>query len=469
MADLLLLLLVIPLLGSLFVLTAQKNENNAFNTTLFALGTGIVVILRLLSAVMLQSEAQVSQYTYAWLNLSHIELIFGADLLSLILLFGIYLGVLVGMVGLLPHQRKSKAMMLLVLAFIWSFTGLILARDVLSFYLFFAGIIIPVFMLVGMFGEVKKSSTLYVYFALNFVGALLFLTATIVIYRHHLGNIGMAEVAAAKMPYTTALVLWMAVCFAFLLRLPIWPCHYWLSLICVGSRNPVVCIITNLLPLTGILGFMRFWEQTVPESMDSFVPIIDLIGVMTMLFVAFIGVSFREFLPKLFTYSAVYYLLFLLVIVLLPVRYEKNIAYSLFIFMIVNATLVVLELWAENAAEENDYTKRGILAYMPRLARLFTFFVLIAAGLPLSSMFWNNFVLISALFRENFAIGIGVMLAITLIVMSMVYELFVMRDLPQKYAADSDVEDISEKKTIFFLVVILLLLLSFFNPLWFVF
>jgi Na+/H+ antiporter NhaD/arsenite permease-like protein len=77
--------------------------------------------------------------------------------------------------------------------------------------------------------------------------------------------------------------------------------------------------------------------------------------------------------------------------------------------------------------------------------------------------------LISALFRENFAIGIGVMLAITLIVMSMVYELFVMRDLPQKYAADSDVEDISEKKTIFFLVVILLLLLSFFNPLWFVF
>ena len=469
MADLLLLLLVIPLLGSLFVLTAQKNENNAFNTALFALGTGIVVVLRLLSAVVLQAEEQAAQYTYSWLKLSHIELMFGADVLSLILLFGIYLAVLVGMVGLLPHQRKSKAMMLLVLAFIWSVTGLLLARDVLSFYLFFAGIIIPVFMLVGMFGEVKKGSTLYLYFALNFVGALLFLMATIVIYRHHLGNIGMAEVAAAKMPYKTALVLWLAVSFAFLSRLPIWPCHYWLSLVSVGSRNPMVCIITNLMPLTGILGFIRFWEQTVPESMDSIVPIIDSVGVLTMLCVAFIGVSFREFLPKLFSYSAVYYLLFLLVIVLLPVRYEKNIAYSLFIFVIVNAALVVLELWANNAAEENDYTKRGILAYMPRLSRLFAFFVLTAVGLPFSSMFWNNFVLISALFRENFAIGIGVMSAITLIAMAMVYELFMMRSLPQKYAADSDIEDISEKKTGFFLTVILLLFLSFFNPLWFVF
>ncbi len=469
MADLLMLLLILPLLGGLFVITAQKNENNAFHATQFALATSIAVVLRLLSSVKHLAVEQGAQFTYSWLHSSRIELVFGADVLSLVLLFGVYLSVLIGMIGLQPQQRKSKSMMLLILAFVWNITGLFLARDVLSFYIFFAGMVLPVFMLVGMFGDIKKGSTLYLYFSLNFVGALLFLIATIVIYRHHLGNIGMAELAAAKMPYRIALVMWLAMSLAFLSRIPIWPCHYWLSLVCVGTKNPVVYIITNLMPLTGLLGFMRFWEQTVPESMDAFVPIIDLVGVMTMLFVAFIGVSFREFLPKLFSYSAVYYLLFLLVIVLLPVEYETNIAYSLFIFLIVNAALTVLVLDAENAAQEEEYTARGILAYMPKLARLFTFFVLTAVGLPISSMFWNNFVLVSALFRESFAIGIGVMLAITLIVMALAYELFMMRRLPQVYAAETEIEDISERKTGFFMVLIILLFLSFFNPLWFVF
>lgn len=469
MADLLLLLLVLPLLGCIFVLIAQKNENNAFNATLFTLASCIAVVLRLLSLVIHLSAEQTAQYTYAWLNSSHVEMVFAADVQSLILLFGIYLGILIGMTGLSAMQRKSKSMLLLILFFLWNITGLFLARDVLSFYVFFAGMILPLFMLVGMFGNIKKNSTLYLYFALNFVGALLLLIATIIIYRHHLGNIGMAELAAAKMPHRIGLVLWLAMSLAFLSRIPIWPCHYWLSLVSSGTTNPVVNIITNLMPLTGLLGFMRFWEQTVPESMDAFVPIIDLFGVMTMLFVAFIGASSREFLPKLFSYSAVYYLLFLLVIVLLPIEYEKNIVYSLFIFIIVNAALTVLELSAEKAAVKNDYTARGILAHMPRLTWLFTFFVLTAVGLPISSMFWNNFVLVSALFRENFAIGIGVMLAITLIAMALVYELFMMRSLPRANVTEIEIDDISEKKAGFFVMVIVLLFLSFFNPLWFVF
>ena len=214
---------------------------------------------------------------------------------------------------------------------------------------------------------------------------------------------------------------------------------------------------------------MRFWERTIPESMEAFLPIMETFGVMTMLFVALIGVSFREFLPKLFSYSAVYYLLFMLVIILLPVQYAKNISYSLFIFLIVNATLAVLELWSENARQESGCDYRGILAYMPKLTWIFTFFVLVAVGLPISSMFWNNFILISALFRENFTIGIGIMTAITFISMALVYELFMMRNLPSKCVPETEIDDISDRKAAFFTGIIILIFLSFFNPLWFVF
>ena len=469
MDNLLLLLLVLPLLGSLFVLTSKKNDNNAFHVTLFMLISEIAVVLRLLSMVAKPLGDQVLQYKYAWLASAQIEFVFGCDVFSLLMLLGVYLSCLIGVVGLQPAQRKNKSMFFLMICFIWTITGFFTARDIVSLYAFFAGMILPLFMLVGIYGNIKKTSTLYLYFAVNFVGALLLLTATVMIYRQNLGNIAFAEMASVEMPRRTAIVLWAGICVAFLSRLPIWPFHYWVSLICTGIKNPLVYIAANLMSLTGIYGFVRFWERTIPVSMEAFVPVMEIFGVMTMLFVAFIGISFREFLPKLFSYSAVYYLLFLLVIILLPVQYEKNIAYSLFIFLIVNATLAVLELWSESVRDESGCDYRGILAYMPKLTWIFTFFVLVAVGLPISSMFWNNFVLISAMFRENFTIGLGVMTAITFISMALVHELFMMRNLPSKCVLETEIEDISDKKAAFFVAVIVLMFLSFFDPLWFVF
>ena len=127
----------------------------------------------------------------------------------------------------------------------------------------------------------------------------------------------------------------------------------------------------------------------------------------------------------------------------------------------------MLDLWSENACAEGHCDYRGILAYMPKLSRIFAFFVLVAVGLPISSMFWNNFVLISALFKINFAAGIGVMTAITLICMGVTYELFMMRSL-KRIGVNVSVEDISDRQRAFFMAVVLLLFLSFFNPLWFV-
>ena len=469
MDNLLILLLILPLFGGLFVLTSKKNDTNAFYVTLFTLATGVAILLRMMSVVANPLNGQAVQYKYSWLEAAHIELSFGVDLFSMLMLLGSYLSCLIGVVGLNQVQRKNRSMLFLWVCFLWTITGFFTAQDMVSLYVFFAAMILPVYLLVENFGNIKKNSTLYLYFSVNFIGALLLLTATIVIYRQHLGNIGFSEIALVKMPHRVAIILWAGICTAFLSRIPIWPFHYWLSLICTGLKNPLVYIATNLTSLTGIYGFVRFWERTIPESMGAFIPVMEIFGVMTMLFVAFIGISFREFMPKLFSYSAVYYLLFLLGIILLPMQYEKNIAYSLFIFLIVNATLAVLELWSENAREESGCDYRGMLAYMPKLTRIFTFFVLVAVGLPMSSMFWNNFVLISALFRENFMIGLGIMTAITFISMALVYELFMMRNLPSKCVPERETEDISDRNATFFVAIIILIFLSFFNPLWFVF
>ena len=168
----------------------------------------------------------------------------------------------------------------------------------------------------------------------------------------------------------------------------------------------------------------------------------------------------------------VFYLLFLLAEVLLSSvlladSLQMNIAYSLFIFLLVTSSLIAIDLRLEKECLEKDCEYRGILAYMPKRSKVFAFFVLVALGLPISSMFWNNFIIISALFNFNFFIGITVMLAISLISVSILYELYMMRDL-KKRSPNYDIDDISQGHFAFFMVIIVIIFLSFFNPLWFV-
>lgn len=469
MIDLLLILLIIPLLGCLFVLFAQKNSANAFYVVLFTISGNIMGVLALLPHIIKSSDDTIHSYVYNWLNAKNIEFVFGADVFSLLLLLAIYIALLIGTIGLLPALRKDKSCLLLSLYFMWCMTGFLLARDMMSFYVFFAAMLVSLLMLVGIGVTIRKTSILYTFFGFGLSGVLMLLSATLIIYHFSHTNIGLPEIALVAMPKQAALVVWLCVCAAFLSRIPIWPLHHWFAVICSAVKNPLVYIVMNLWPLTGIYGFMRFWQLTIPENAFSFLPIVMVFVVITMLFSALIGLGHKEFLPKLFSYSTVYYLLFLSVIVLLDAKYTQNIAYSLFIFIIVNATLTVLELWAENACAQGHCDYGGVWGYMPRLFEILVFFVLVAVGLPISSMFWNNFVLISALFKQHFAAGMGAMFAITITSMGLAYELLMMHKPIKTISPAANIADISDAQTMFFMALIVLLLLSFFNPLWFVF
>lgn len=467
MTDIFPLLLVLPLLGCLFVLFSRRNDNNSFYVTLFTLFSNLAVIIRLLTQINRDNnDLQFFHYSYSWLEERGIELVMEANLFSLLVLLGVYIAFIIGIIGLNQIQRKSKSQMLLGLYFVWNMTGLLCSNDIISFYMFFAGMIIPVFLLIGLYGNIKKNSTFYLFFVFNFSGILCLLAATMFVYKYHQGNIELQNIAMIKMPATAVVAIWGCVCMAFISRIPIWPFHYWISSINAGIRSSLVYVMTNMLPLTGLYGFLRFWQVTIPKGISPLIPIVEIFGIMTMLFVALIGLAHKDFLQKLFSYTTVYYLLFLLTTIMLPEAYIMNIAYSLITFLIVNASLIVLDLWAEEACEESGCDYRGILAYMPKLSAIFAFFVLVAVGLPLSAMFWNNFVLISAFFRESFTLGTLMMAAICIICLSLVYELFIMRDA-MHLNNDFEIEDITDKKMAFFVLIIAFLFVSFFNPLWF--
>ncbi len=474
MANLLLVLNLLPLLGCLFALTAKKSGLNAYNVSMFTLITGVVVVLRLFSELgaVVPVDGGLT-YSLMWLESAHIELSFRLDAFALLLLLGVYLAFIIGLVGLTDNARRNKILHVWFLFFLWQLTGFFTADDMVSFYLFFAGMLIPLFMLVGGFGNIKKNTTLSLFFLFNFGAVLVLLLSMLLAYRYYHGNLQLNEIALVDMPPRIGLAVWGGVCLAFMARVPIWPFHYWISTINSGIKNPLVYLMTNLMPLTGLYGFMRFWQLTMAESVRPYVTLIVACCLLTMVFIVLIGIAHKEFLYKLFAYMTVYYLLFLLAEVLLSAvlladTLKMNIAYSLFIFLLVTSSLAVIDLRMEKECLDKKCDYRGILAYMPKRSRMFALFVLVALGLPLSSMFWNNFIIISALFTFSFVIGITVMAAISLIAISMIYELYILRDLKNYSEREDEVEDMDNGRLAFFIGIISIIFLSFFNPLWFV-
>lgn len=469
MSALILITILLPLLGCLFAMASQKNSNNACNVAVFTLITDILVMLHLFSFIDIKNTTLSDNISYTWLQNGNIMLTFGIDAFSLTLLIGIYISIVIGLTGLNAVARRKKSLIILTLFFTTALTALLTAGDMLSFYAFFSAMLLPLFMLIGAYGNIKKNLTLYRFFIYNFIGILALLLSTLLLFHHNQGNLLLSEISEAAVSESSERWIWVLTGLAFISRIPVWPFHYWISSISANIKNPLVYILSNILPLTGLYGFIRFWPLAVPAAIAETLPFIEVFCVVTMVFIALIGLANKEFLHKLFSYSTVYYLLFLLTALLSTDTLKMNIAYALFTFLIVTASLTILDVSLEEKCESAHCEYKGILAYMPRLSKMISLFVLIAVGLPVSALFWNNFILISAIFRESFLIGLWVMAALSLVAFSLLQEIFLMRDLRNQTGTPESLEDISKAKLVFLTGITAILVLSFFNPLWFIF
>ena len=468
MVEFILAIILLPLLGCLFVLASKNGENNAYNVSIFTLISNIVVVLGIFSQMDISSANLQYPISYSWTETINIEMFFGIDTFSLMLLFGVYISLLIGLVGLNYHARKDKSLLIQMLYFTFNITGLFVSADITSFYIFFSGMLLPLFMLIGMQKNIKKTLSIYRFFIYNFIASIILFIAIIFLFQLYDKSIRLDEIAFVDIPEEYRVFIWSLIFISLISRIPVWPFHYWISSISSTIKNPLVYIMVNILPLSGLYGVVQFWPKSLPQSIEIYIPYLELFCISTMIIISFIALANKDFLSKLFSYTTVYYLIFLLAVILPTNTLYMNIAYSIFIFLIVTSALTILELKMEEECTNAKCEYRGILAYMPKLSKFISFFVLVAIGLPISSLFWNNFILVSAIFSESFIIGLLVMFSMLLLSVILLQELYVMRDL-QVYSENAlEVNDISKGKQLFLFIMIAILLISFFNPMWFV-
>lgn len=470
--NLLTVIIVIPLLGMLFAAMAKEevkgSNRNVISVGIFTLISNLVVLWRIAQHIDVNSTQWQLIEKFSWLENPKIELVFGIDIFSLLLIAAVHIAVLLGMVGVRQNLYRQKTLIVFSLLFTSMITGYLVSADLFSFYIFFEAMLLPLFMLVGIFGNIKKQQGLYRFFLYNLWGAIFLFMALTILYNQQ--NIGIKEVGSVVLSHNIEILVWGAIFIAFLSRIPIWPFHYWISSVNVNIANPLVFIIANIIPLTGVYGMIRFFPLNAPNVLSPYLLVLEILCIVTMLMIAFIGFINRDVHYKLFSYMTIFYIFYILGALLPTDVLLMNIGFSLFAYLIIIAAIEVLVTHIEQQRQCNSISECGILCNIKRTSFILSFLILAAVGMPLSALFLNNFVIFAGLLKFNIKMGAFILIAVILVSVNLLQQLFYL-----KYPKDEEiteekscVSDISNKTLLVMVVTIFLLIMSFINPLWFV-
>lgn len=469
MAQVLLLVIIfLPLLGSLFIAGAHsENRKNFVNVAIFTILSNIFLILKLFSDIDVHTNKIQALSSYIWPILPRVNIVFGIDVLSLLLILAIHLALLIGVFAIKHEKTSQKPLLFFAMCFLCSCNAYFSAIDVFSFYTFFVLMIIPLFILTGIMDNGKKYRTISRFYLYNCIGAFLFLIALVTMYALVGKNVEINQISLVKLENKYAIWVWSAIFLAFVSRIPVWPFHYWITSVNSSIKNPLVFIEINLLPVVGVYGFIRFWPANIPDEISSLAPIFEVFCIVTMLFIAFSSFSNTSSKEKFFAYTLVYYLLYLIGVFLPTDVLIDNIAYSLFAFILVISSLTMLVTHIEREGEKLLGTTNGILCLQPKASVAYSMLILAAIGLPVSALFWNNFIIISEIFNVSLYIGMAVIISLTLAAVSLLESLYTLKDNSCPLTVQNKIYDIDTTNFIICLVVMMILVLSLFKPLWF--
>ena len=391
--PLLTLLLTLPV-GTAALCLACRHRPAAARGLALA-GSLAILLIAISCFVLLPTEAGwLLQEDYRWIPALGIRISLGIDGLALLMiLLTAFLSVLA--VGLSWNEDDRPpsyfALLLLVEAGV---LGVFMALDLVLFYICWELMLIPLFFLIGIWGQRGGIAAAMKFFLFSLAGSLLMLLAIITLYVLHGQQSGDYSFALAALQHTnlpTGLEPWLFAAFAlaFLIKVPLVPLHSWQA--DTYSAAPAACslLLAGVLAKTGIYGLVRFAIPLFPETARAALPLLATLALAGILYGGWIASSQRD-LKRLVAYSSLAHLGF----ILLGVSTWTTTAVEGALLQMVNhglttaALFILIALIEKRAGSRQLDELGGLWGRVPRLSGMLLFFALAALGLP----GLNNFV-----------------------------------------------------------------------------
>lgn len=409
MADwpILSILTFIPLVAALGILLAVRGDEAHQSKCSVVIGMGVSLVVFALSLFLLvyfdpgNSGFQLVE-KFDWMPAYNINYIRGIDGLSLwFVIASTFLTpiCILSVVGSVKSRVKEFVIALLVLETMM--IGMFTAVDFVLFYLFFEGVLIPMFLIVGIWGGQNRIYAAYKFFLYTFVGSVLMLLAIIGIYLE-LGTTDMQTVLASNLPIALQGWLWFAFFASFAVKSPMWPFHTWLPFAHVEAPTAGSVILAGVLLKMGGYGLMRVNIEMLPNATMQYADMVFWLSVIAIIYTSLVALVQTD-MKKLIAYSSVAHMGYVTLgaFTMTQEGMEGAITVMISHTVVASALFLCIGVVYDRLHTRDINRYGGVAINMPRYALVFMIFMLASVGLPGTSGFVGEFLSMQGAFRVN--------------------------------------------------------------------
>ncbi len=393
----------LPLVGMLLILAIPKASDNAVRW--IALGTSAVVFL--ISLCMLSKfETGNGGFQFVekgvWFESLGITYHLGVDGISLyfVLLssFLTMICILSAWYSVTKRVREFLCAFLLLETFM---IGTFCALDAVLFYVFFEGVLIPMFIIIGVWGGPRRVYAAFKFFLYTLLGSVLMLVALLALY-YQTGTTDIIEMANNTIPLNWQMWLWLAFFASFAVKMPMWPVHTWLPDAHVEAPTAGSVILAGVLLKMGGYGFLRFSLPILPDASAYFTDFVFWLSIIAIVYTALVALV-QEDMKKLIAYSSVSHMGFVTLGIFSGNQQGVDGAmFQMLSHGIISAALFLCVGVVYDRLHTREIARYGgLVKNMPKYATVFMILMLGSVGLPGTSGFVGEFLTLMGSFQAN--------------------------------------------------------------------
>ena len=451
-------LIFLPLISSIFIFLSrnQKNINSAIYVSLFtSIATFLLSLFIWYSLDRSSSEFQFVEEK-SWIS-DFIKFKLGVDGISILFIVLTAFITPICIISCINSVKvRVKEFLIAILILETFMIGVFCSLDLVVFYLFFEAGLIPMFLIIGIWGGPKRVYSAFKFFLYTLLGSVLMLVAIIVIY-WITGTTDVTQIYAIKIPNEYQNILWLAFFSSFAVKMPMWPVHTWLPDAHVEAPTAGSVILAAILLKMAGYGFLRFSIPMFPVASEFFTPLIYALSIVAIIYTSLVALV-QDDMKKLIAYSSVAHMGYVTLGIFTFTKQgiEGSIFQMISHGLISAALFLCVGVVYDRLHSRLISTYGGVVNYLPKYSLLFLIFALAGLGLPGTSGFLGEFLVLTGTFQKSY---IAALLATFGVVLGAVYMLWLTKRV---IFGDTTNNEIKNLKDINILETTMLVSLAFF-------